>query len=128
MRLTPSEMSECGRIQRTIFRVPLAAGLLTLKSNLTLPLMLHNLQPTVQVDGDLEATSRFVDAVKIPYIAPSLGGCETLIEQPTVISYWDQGPAKRAELGIKDNLIRFSCGLEGIENIYSDIDMALSSI
>eukprot|EP00891_Asterochloris_glomerata_P001122 jgi/Astpho2/1122/fgenesh1_pm.00020_%23_9_t len=81
-----------------------------------------------EVDGDLEATSRFVDAVKIPYIAPSLGGCETLIEQPTVISYWDQGPAKRAELGIKDNLIRFSCGLEGIENIYSDIDMALSLI
>ena len=93
-----------------------------------LPPVLHNDQHTVQVDGDLEATSRFVDAVKIPYIAPSLGGCETLIEQPTVISYWDQGPAKRAELGIKDNLIRFSCGLEGIENIYSDIDLALSHI
>ena len=102
--------------------------LVDLKSNILLPPVLHNDQPTVQVDGDLEATSRFVDAVKIPYIAPSLGGCETLIEQPTVISYWDQGPAKRAELGIKDNLIRFSCGLEGIENIYSDIEMALSHI
>jgi cystathionine gamma-synthase len=44
--------------------------------------------------------------VRIPYIAPSLGGVESLIEQPTVISYWDQGPEKRAEYNIKDNLVR----------------------
>ena len=40
--------------------------------------------------GDLWDTARFVDSVRLPYIAPSLGGVETLIEQPTVISYWDQ--------------------------------------
>ena len=44
----------------------------------------------VQVAGDLWDTARFVDSVRLPYIAPSLGGVETLIEQPTVISYWDQ--------------------------------------
>jgi hypothetical protein len=43
-----------------------------------------------QVDGDLWRTAKFIDSVKIPYIAPSLGGVESLIEQPTVISYWDQ--------------------------------------
>lgn len=43
-----------------------------------------------QVDGDLWKTAKFIDSVKIPYIAPSLGGVESLIEQPTVISYWDQ--------------------------------------
>ena len=43
-----------------------------------------------QVDGDLWDTARFVDSVRLPYIAPSLGGVESLIEQPTVISYWDQ--------------------------------------
>ena len=44
----------------------------------------------LQVDGDLWRTAKFIDSVKIPYIAPSLGGVESLIEQPTVISYWDQ--------------------------------------
>jgi cystathionine gamma-synthase len=42
------------------------------------------------VKGDLWKTAKFIDSVRIPYIAPSLGGVESLIEQPTVISYWDQ--------------------------------------
>jgi len=51
-----------------------------------------NPQPTRphQVKGDLWTTAAFIDAVRLPYIAPSLGGVESLIEQPTVISYWDQ--------------------------------------
>jgi len=43
-----------------------------------------------QVDADLWGTAKFVDSVRLPYIAPSLGGVDSLIEQPTVISYWDQ--------------------------------------
>ena len=43
-----------------------------------------------EVDGDLWDTARVIDSVRLPYIAPSLGGVESLIEQPTVISYWDQ--------------------------------------
>lgn len=43
-----------------------------------------------EVEGDLWDTARVIDSVRLPYIAPSLGGVETLIEQPTVISYWDQ--------------------------------------
>lgn len=81
-----------------------------------------------EVDGDLWRTAALIDAVKLPYIAPSLGGVETLIEQPTVVSYWDQGPEKRAELGIKDNLIRFACGIEPIEDIWADMEQALASI
>jgi len=42
----------------------------------------------LQIDGDLKRTSNFIDALKIPYIAPSLGGVESLVEQPTIISYW----------------------------------------
>jgi len=45
---------------------------------------------SAQVDSDLWGTARFVDSVRLPYIAPSLGGVDSLIEQPTVISYWDQ--------------------------------------
>jgi Cys/Met metabolism PLP-dependent enzyme len=44
----------------------------------------------LQVDGDMWRTAKLVDSVELPYIAPSLGGCESLIEQPTIVSYWDQ--------------------------------------
>ena len=81
-----------------------------------------------EVDGDLWRTAALVDAVKLPYIAPSLGGVESLIEQPTVISYWDQGPEKRAQVGIKDNLIRFACGVEPLEDIWADMAQALDQI
>jgi cystathionine gamma-synthase len=81
-----------------------------------------------EVKGDLWKTAAFIDACKLPYIAPSLGGVESLIEQPTVISYWDQGPEKRAEIGIKDNLVRFSCGIENMEDIWADMEQALAQI
>lgn len=81
-----------------------------------------------EVGGDLEATSRFIDSLKIPYIAPSLGGCESLVEQPTVISYWDQSPSERARIGIKDNLVRFSCGIEDYDDIFADIQQALKVV
>jgi cystathionine beta-lyase/cystathionine gamma-synthase len=45
-----------------------------------------------EVRGSLESASKFIDALRIPYIAPSLGGVETLVEQPTIVSYWDKTP------------------------------------
>ena len=81
-----------------------------------------------EVEGDLWAGARVIDGVKIPYIAPSLGGCESLIEQPTVVSYWDQTPEARAKVGIKDNLVRFSVGLEDYGDIEADILQALDQV
>jgi cystathionine gamma-synthase len=81
-----------------------------------------------EIPGGLEAASKFVDALRIPYIAPSLGGVESLVEQPTVISYWDQTPEQRAEIGIRDNLVRYSCGIEDIADLIADIDQALERI
>lgn len=81
-----------------------------------------------EIEGDLWQTARFIDACKLPYIAPSLGGVETLIEQPAVISYWDIGREGRAKVGIKDNLIRFSCGIEDFEDIWEDIEQALHQL
>ncbi len=81
-----------------------------------------------EVDGDLWRTAKFIDSVRLPYIAPSLGGVESLIEQPTVVSYWDQGPEQRAKIGIKDNLVRFSCGVEAAEDIWADVAQALDKI
>lgn len=49
---------------------------------------LTHVDSRIQIEGDLETTSRFIDGLRIPYIAPSLGGVESLVEQPTIISYW----------------------------------------
>jgi cystathionine gamma-synthase len=81
-----------------------------------------------EVKGDLWTTAKFIDGCRLPYIAPSLGGVESLIEQPTIISYWDQGPEKRAQIGIKDNLVRFSAGVEDYADIESDILQALEAL
>lgn len=85
-------------------------------------------RPSPQVDGDLWRTAKLIDSVRLPYIAPSLGGVESLIEQPTVVSYWDQGPEQRAAIGIKDSLVRFSCGVEAAEDLWADLAQALDQI
>jgi cystathionine gamma-synthase len=42
----------------------------------------------MQIDGDLHTTIKFVDSLKIPYIAASFGGCESIVDQPAILSYW----------------------------------------
>jgi cystathionine gamma-synthase len=81
-----------------------------------------------EVRGGLEGASKLIDALRVPYIAPSMGGVESLVEQPTVISYWDKTPAERAELGIRDNLVRFSCGIEDAEDLLRDLEQALERV
>ena len=81
-----------------------------------------------EVNGDLWQTAKVIDSVKLPYIAPSLGGVESLIEQPTVVSYWDQPPEVRAQIGIKDSLIRYACGIENFEDLWADLCQALDQV
>jgi cystathionine gamma-synthase len=81
-----------------------------------------------EVDGDMEATIRFIDQVKIPYIAPSLGGVESLIEQPAIMSFYEMTKEERLEIGIKDELVRFSVGIENAEDLIADLDQALGKI
>jgi cystathionine gamma-synthase len=80
-----------------------------------------------EIDGDLKATSTFLDALRIPYIAPSLGGVETLIEQPALMSYYEMTPEDRAALGITDELVRLSLGVEDAEDLIADLDQALAA-
>jgi cystathionine gamma-synthase len=76
-------------------------------------------------DADWRETANIVDAVKIPRIAPSLGGVESLIEQPLVMSYYQCTPEERREYGIPDNMIRLSCGIENTEDLIADLGQAL---
>jgi cystathionine gamma-synthase len=81
-----------------------------------------------EVKGDLAAGSRVVDGVQIPIIAPSLGGVETLIEQPALMSYYEMSTEERLEVGIKDNLIRLALGVEDADDLVADLQQALSRL
>ncbi|KAK3033689.1 hypothetical protein RJ639_033913 [Escallonia herrerae] len=81
-----------------------------------------------EINGDLMTTAKFIDALKIPYIAPSFGGCESIVDQPAIMSYWDLSQLERAKFGIKDNLVRFSFGVEDFEDLKADILQALEAI
>jgi cystathionine gamma-synthase len=78
-------------------------------------------------NADWKRTSTIVDATELARIAPSLGGVETLIEQPLVMSYWGYTPAERAGFGISDNMIRLACGIENSEDIIADLEQALTN-
>jgi cystathionine gamma-synthase len=80
------------------------------------------------MDGDLKMTRDFVHALEIPYIAPSLGGVETLVSHPASVSYYDLSRDQRLAIGIKDELVRYSVGIEDADELIEDIDMALSKI
>jgi cystathionine gamma-synthase len=80
------------------------------------------------IKGSLDDASRVVDACEIPYLAPSLGGPESLIEQPALMSYYDKSPDERARLGIREDLIRMSIGLESADDLIADLDQALRRI
>lgn len=81
-----------------------------------------------QIKGGLNEGMKVVDSVEIPKIAPSLGGVETLIEQPSLMSYYELTTQEREAVGIYDNLIRMSVGIEDTEDIIQDLDQALQKI
>ncbi len=80
------------------------------------------------VKGGLNDASRFIDGVRLATVAPSMGGVETLIEQPALMSFYELSPEQRAEIGIFENLIRLSVGLEDVEDLRADLGRALDGV
>lgn len=78
------------------------------------------------VKGTLKNAKCFLDALKLCYIAPSLGGVETLITHPSLVSYYGLTRKERYELGITDTLVRLAVGIEEPEDIIADIEQALA--
>jgi cystathionine gamma-synthase len=76
-------------------------------------------------DADWRETASVVDASRVCRIAPSLGGVETLIEQPLVMSYYKCSVEDRERFGIPDNMIRLACGIEDPDDLIADLDQAL---
>jgi cystathionine gamma-synthase len=77
------------------------------------------------VKGGLDEASRMIDACRLATLAPSLGGVETLIEQPALMSFYELTTEERLAIGIRDNLIRLSLGIEDAEDLIADLDQAL---
>jgi cystathionine gamma-synthase len=81
-----------------------------------------------EIRGDLAAGSRLVDACRIPRIAPSLGGVESLIEQPALMSFYELSTEERLQVGIKDALIRYAVGIEDADDLIADLRQALEHV
>jgi cystathionine gamma-synthase len=81
-----------------------------------------------EVEGDLERASRLIDALQIPYIGPSLGGVESIIEQPALMSHFVLEAEERAAIGIKDTLTRYALGIEDAEDLIADLAQALDAL
>jgi cystathionine gamma-synthase len=83
---------------------------------------------TFVIEGDRHTAMRFVDAVRIPKIGPSLGGVESLIEQPLLMSYWHYTPEQRSAVGIEDAMIRVAAGIEDTDDLIADFTQAFAAI
>ncbi len=79
------------------------------------------------VRGDLAASRRFLAKLELFTLAESLGGVESLIEHPAIMTHASVPPEIRAAIGLSDNLIRMSVGIEALDDLRADLGQALSS-
>ena len=83
---------------------------------------------TFETKGTMAGAKRLLDALKLCYIGPSLGGVETLITHPALVSYYDYSRKARYELGITDTLFRLAVGIEDADDIMADLERGLRSV
>lgn len=82
---------------------------------------------SVRVKGGLDAAKRFCERLELFTLAESLGGVESLVNHPAIMTHASIPPARRAELGIGDELVRLSVGIETLDDLRADIDHALAA-
>ncbi|MBI1750890.1 MAG: PLP-dependent transferase [Acidobacteria bacterium] len=78
--------------------------------------------------GDMEAARRLLNKVHLCSLAESLGGVETLISHPALMTHASVPPDVRKEIGITDGLVRISVGIEDVEDLIADLDQALAAV
>ncbi len=82
---------------------------------------------TFFIKGNLDDARRFLERCSVFALAESLGGVESLVDHPAIMTHASVPAAERAALGISDTLIRLSVGIEAIDDLIADLDQALSS-
>ncbi|HKB08673.1 MAG TPA: PLP-dependent transferase [Candidatus Polarisedimenticolia bacterium] len=83
---------------------------------------------SLRLNGGPDAARRLTAALRIPYYAPSLGGVETLITQPAFSSHAGMKREERERLGVTDDLLRVSCGIENADDLVEDFGQALEKV
>ncbi|WP_292053366.1 MULTISPECIES: cystathionine gamma-synthase [unclassified Brevundimonas] len=81
---------------------------------------------SVVIDGDLERTKRVLERVRVFTLAESLGGVESLVNHPAIMTHASIPKDVREASGVTDSLIRLSVGVEDIDDLIADLDQALS--
>jgi cystathionine gamma-synthase len=82
---------------------------------------------TFEIKGNLNTAKKFLDGLRLCFIGPSLGGVETLITHPALVSYYDYSRKARYELGITDTLFRLAVGIEDVEDLIADLEGGLNN-
>ena len=83
---------------------------------------------SVELDTDLAGARRFLETVRIFALAESLGGVESLIEHPAIMTHATIPAETRARLGIGDALVRLSVGVEDVDDLRDDLAAALAAV
>jgi cystathionine gamma-lyase len=83
---------------------------------------------TIYLKGGLEAAKAMLERVELFTLAESLGGVESLIEHPGIMTHASIPPERRKELGVDDSLVRLSVGVEDLEDLRSDLARALNGL
>lgn len=81
-----------------------------------------------EIDGDMDRTHRFLDALRIPVIGPSLGGVESIVSPLALMGYASLSPEDRLALGVRDELVRLCVGVEEATDLIADLSQALAQI
>ena len=80
---------------------------------------------SIYVKGGLDAARRFCERTELFTLAESLGGVESLVNHPAIMTHASIPPERRAQLGVADNLVRLSVGVEEVEDLLEDVRRAL---
>ena len=83
---------------------------------------------SVLVKGGADAANRFLEKLELFTLAESLGGVESLSNHPAIMTHASVPPERRGELGIADNLVRLSVGIEDADDLIADLDQALAAL
>ena len=82
---------------------------------------------SIAIKGGAEAAKRFCERTELFTLAESLGGVESLVNHPAIMTHASVPPERRAVLGIADNLVRLSVGIEALDDLRADLDRALGA-
>jgi cystathionine gamma-lyase len=83
---------------------------------------------TIDLDTDLAGSRRFLESMRVFTLAESLGGVESLVNHPAIMTHASVPAENRAELGISDTLVRLSVGIEDETDLLEDLKSALEAI